>query len=379
MIYLWLTLLVAPLLRRLAGSRTDPPRAVLLVQTAKIGDFVCTTPVIRELRRGWPDAKLHLLINRVNEPLVRENPYDLQVHLLPEGRLRGFAGRLWLWRLLRRERIDTLICVSPSLAAWIVPLWAGVGCRASVLPNFGGSSYQRGVRLLTHSEKHVAGRLVLETEFSLLEKLGLKPQSREKEAWYPPDAFVVADSLLAGCPGPLVGVGISSGNKLKELGEEKLTQLAVGLLSRSAASLILIGGPGDRQLADRVGIRLQSEGYGARVRNLAGMMDLSRLPALLSRLTVYFGVDSGITYLADAMHVPVVDFMGPADADDQRPTGKYAEVLRVDLPCAPCSHAFQAPYTCAVGTTACVRDAAVEILIQAVLRAFDDTRSRDHD
>jgi hypothetical protein len=59
--------------------------------------------------------------------------------------------------------------------------------------------------------------------------------------------------------------------------------------------------------------------------------------------------------------------MGPADADDQRPGGARAIVLRPDLPCAPCSHAFKTPYHCAIGTRACVRDAALDAFVRATV------------
>lgn len=378
MIYLWLTRLLAPLLRWRAGpaggSVAASPRAVLLIQTAKIGDFVCTTPLLRELRRGWPDAELHLLIHPVNAPLARHNPYTARVHLLPAGGLKGLSGRLWLWRLLRREAIDTTICVSPSLALWLMPLWAGVARRASVLPNYGGDSYRRAQRFLTHGEAHVAGRLLLETEFALLRQLGLTPASGAKEAWPAPDAAAAAAALLAGAAAPLVGLGVSSGNKLKELGEDQLLALAQGLLQGGIGTLVLVGGPDDRGLAQRLRTRLAESGNGAdRVVDSVGSLDLARLPALLGRLDAYVGVDSGITYLAEAAGVPVVDLMGPADADDQRPTAARAIVLRPALPCAPCSHAFRAPYACAIGTRACVREVAMALPVKAVLDLLKDS------
>lgn len=367
MIYLWLTALFAPLLRWRAGRTNGAPRSALLVQTAKIGDFVCTTPLIRELRRGWPEAELHLLVDAVNEPLARHNPYGARVHVLPAGGLKGMSGRLWLWRLLRRHAVDATVCVSPSLVHWLVPLWAGVAVRASVMPNYDGGSYRRAVRFLTHSEAHRAGRLLLETEFALLRRLGLAPSDTAKEAWMAPDAQATADAILGGVRPPYVGIGVSAGNKLKELGEDKLLALATKLLQQSAAGLVLVGGPADREMAGRVCQRLAATGHAARILDASGKLDLSRLPALLSRLDVYVGVDSGITYLAEAAGVAVVDLMGPADADDQRPTGAHAIVVRTALPCAPCSHAFRAPYDCAIGTRACVRDADIDDLAGKVL------------
>jgi ADP-heptose:LPS heptosyltransferase len=261
-------------------------------------------------------------------------------------------------------RIDTVVCASPSLVHWLVPLWAGVPLRASVIPNYGGNSYRRARRFLTHGEEHRAGRLLLETEFALLRRLGLSPADSNKEGWVAPDAASRAQELLTGVSGPLIGIGVSSGNKLKELGEEKLVSLASRLAEHAA--IVLIGGPADIPLAARVCARLAAIGH-SHVVDASGRLDLARLPALLARLGAYVGVDSGVTYLADAVGTPVVDLMGPADADDQRPTGHRAVVLRTVLPCAPCSHAFSSPYTCRLGAPVCVQDANIDAIVEAAL------------
>lgn len=53
-----------------------------------------------------------------------------------------------------------------------------------------------------------------------------------------------------------------------------------------------------------------------RQHDTTGQWALVELPVLLGALDCFVGVDSGATYMADALGVPVVD--GPADADDQQ-------------------------------------------------------------
>lgn len=368
MIYVLLTWLLFPLLwlrARLNGEGI--PQAIAVIQTAKIGDFVCTTPLFREIKARYPQARLIVVGHAMNEPLARHNPRIDEFVPLPVGGLRGLKGRWWLARTLRERNVDTSICVSPSQAAVLAPFWAGVRRRLAVLPNYGGSSYRLIKPMLNCAVSHQAGRLLLETEWLLLKILDVIPATRDKEAWVSPESASQVDGLLGQHPGPCVGLGVSSGNKLKELGEERLVRIACSLLEQAPISLVLVGGKEDRGLAQQILNRLAAAGWGSRVFDSCGQLDLAALPGLLQRLVVYVGVDSGITYLADAMRVPVVDLMGPADADDQRPTGPQALVLRTALPCAPCSHAFRAPYGCALGTRACVVDADLTLLVNGVL------------
>lgn len=368
MLYLLLTWLFFPLLwLRAAIKQTSQPTNVAVVQTAKIGDFVCTTPLFREVKRRYPACRLVVIGHAMNAPLARFNPHVDEFVELPSGGLRGFSGRWWLANAFSTRNIDTVICVSPSTAAFVASLWAGVCRRLAVLPNYGGSSYRYAAPFLTHGVLHEQGRLLLETEWRLLSHLDIVPLSSDKEAWSAPHATGKAAMILAGATGPFVGLGVSSGNKLKELGKTRLTLLAERLLATSSASLVLIGGLGDQALAASLVARLSS----SRVIDAAGQLSLDELPALLKRLSLYVGVDSGITYLAEASGVPVVDIMGPADACDQRPTGPHALVLSPNVPCAPCSHAFHAPYRCAVGTRVCIKEVDMEWVVREAIALLE--------
>jgi heptosyltransferase II len=356
MISLLLTWLFSPLLYlRLALRRGNPePREILLIQTAKIGDLICTTPLFREIKRRYPQCRLSILLHPINAPVAAQNPHIDVTLCCQSADYRGLRGKLKLLNLLQTHRFDTTICVSPNLAFMLMPLWAGIRRRLAILPNYGGASYRMAAPFLSAAEPHVSGRLVLETEFRLLRALDIQPASFDKEVYATPEAAAKVAAWLpaTGSDRKLIGIGLSSGNKLKELGTEKLCSLIPLLLQNTGNSVVLIGAAADRAQGEEIMQLLAND----RIVNSAGAFSLAELPALLSRLALYIGVDSGITYMADALKIPLIDIMGPADADDQRPTGNKAVVLRTDLPCAPCSHAFRAPYLCVLGTRACIAD-----------------------
>ena len=368
MIYLWLTWLLAPLaFLRLALSRQLPqPRHILLIQTAKIGDYICTTPIIVALRKAFPEARLSLLVSPLTEPLARHQAGVYQVFTLPERGLRGWSGRCWLYRLLRREHFDTSICISPNQAFLLLPFLAGVSRRASLLPNFNGRSYRLARPFLSVAETHRQGRMMVETSMALLQKLGVTLSLPAKEISAAPGAEERLKPILAKAAGrPLIGIGISSGNKMKALNQDTLRILISTLLEQTPDTCIaLVGSKADQTLASelRTGIALSSPD---RLIDSTGLVALEDLPAWVTCFKLYLGVDSGITYLADACGVAVIDLMGPADPEDQRPTGPKAIVIRPEIPCAPCSHAFSAPYHCAIGSRACVLDIPIASILAA--------------
>ena len=52
-----------------------PPRSrILVVRRDNIGDLVCTTPAIADLRKQYPDAEIAALVNSYNAEVLKGNP-----------------------------------------------------------------------------------------------------------------------------------------------------------------------------------------------------------------------------------------------------------------------------------------------------------------
>lgn len=368
MIYVLLTWLAAPFLWWRAARR-EPRRhgRILVIQTAKIGDFVATTPVFRALRERLPHVGIVALLHPVNVPLARGlDSIDRIVELPPRG-FRGWAGKRWLYEVLA-EGYDGVLVLSPNLTNLVVPFWAGVPQRVAVLADRRQGSVRLAWPFLTHGEAHRAGRLFRESALRALAGLGLGVDTAllalPNEAVCTDPGMAKRAATLAAHQGPYIGLGLGAGNRMKALTPAQLRALAGMLLERTAGCLVLVGTEVDQALAAELVGALPA----GRVLDTTGSYALSELPALLAGLDCFVGVDSGATYIADALGVPVVDFMGPADAGDQRPIGARAVIVRSEEPCAPCSHAFDAPYQCRLGTRACIQNAPLAAMADEVVR-----------
>lgn len=368
MIYLLLTWLAAPFLWWRAARRQPKfLRRILVIQTAKIGDFVATTPVFRALRQHFPDAEIVALLHPVNVSLAQGLETIDQIVTLPSGGFKGWAGKRWLLGQLAAG-YDGVLVLSPNLTTLLAPFWAGVPQRVSVLSDRSAGSARLAWPFLTHGEAHVAGCLFRETALRALTGLGVVVDAAvlalPNELARSASGEAKRQELLASRSGPYVGLGLGAGNRMKALAPAQLRELAEAILGRTMATLVLIGTADDQSIAGELLATLPRE----RVIDTTGLWRLGELPSLLAGLDCFVGVDSGATYMADTLGVAVVDFMGPADATDQRPIGPQAVVIRSDEPCAPCSHAFDAPYRCHLGTRACIAKAPLASLAESVGR-----------
>lgn len=366
MIYLLLTWLLAPLLwLRASLRRSVPARRILVIQTAKIGDFVATTPVFRALRKRLPGTEIVVLLNPVNMPLARTLDSIDRIVALPRHGFKGWAGKRWLLGLLA-DGYDGVLILSPNLTNLLVPFWAGVPKRVSVLADRRQGSARLAWPFLTHGEPHRAGQLFRETALRALAGFGI---AVDADLLALPNEIAGVESgrarLAALSPQlrrPLVGLGLGAGNRMKALDTAQLEALAGQIVGRTPATLVLIGTETDRAAAQALCAALPA----GRAVDTTGQWALDELPVLLGALDCFVGVDSGATYMADAQGVPVVDFMGPANADDQRPIGRQAVVIRSTESCAPCSHAFDAPYACRLGTRACIANLPIPAVVASV-------------
>lgn len=354
MIYILLTWLLAPiwwpisLLREIAARE---PRRILVVEIAGIGDVVCSTHLLKQLRQRYPDARIDLVIDPIVasfSPLLTMVDNTICFHYAAQ---KGLMGRLRFARLC--IDYDTGISLIPGAAQLTGFCLAAMPRRLSVLPSPIKTSYRFLQPLLTGYAVHAPGEFFVKTQGKLFSLLGLINPDCTK--WLPPS--VNTQSIGLDPSAIHVGLLVSSGRQLKRVSPENLADIIIAILALQSLrpiKVVLIGGPGDRALADNL-LSLLHANHQARIVNAVGEYSLAELPTLLSQLSVFVGVDSGVTHMADALQIPVVCIAGPVDLGEVYLPGATRVFLKTSLPCYPCSTVFDAPATCRMGNLACLK------------------------
>lgn len=370
MLYVLVALLLLPFVRRRTSGMV---RSIILVQTGKIGDFVCTTPLFRAVRSAFPEARIVLAVHPVNVTLARQLPFFDEIIAIPSGSLSGWQNK-WQWiRQFRSRQFGLAICCSGGLAWPFILAMSGIPRRLGVTPNFMGRSTRFAQRLWTDSARHDGEQLIGSTYARLLGCLEINPVTPAKIIAGSPDAAAHVSIFLAAAGHStshrLAGIAISAANKLKELGQPLLAGVCHQILAADPEiSIILLGGPGDQALAKA----LKEDLASPRVIDSCGQFALEEIPALLQRLDVFIGVDSGLTYMADALNIPLVSLAGPCNMKETRPVNAHAVILQEQLPCVPCAHIFKAPYSCHIGTRACIVNVQAGTIADAALALLSE-------
>lgn len=372
MIYILLTWILTPVWWPLAQVRkllNPAPRRILIAEIAGIGDVVCSTAVFKAVRARFPDAHIALMVDTVVYKLASQDPAIDEVKGFAYGGQKGLKGRLSLMRYF--VGIDTFICLIPSAAQLSAACWAATPRRYTVLPDVPVTSYNWLAPLMTHSLKHRTGTNFVDAQLQLLKPLGVDGKPEDRAVKVTDEARQIANSMIrveSSCA--WVGIAVGSGQGIKALDPGTLQRLIERLLANPRLGVVLLGGAKESALAESL---CSSIADRSRCLNAAGKVTLDQLPGLLARLAIFVGVDSGVTYMADALGVPLVYIPGPASPADQGPIRAKRIDLNVPLDCAPCSRIFVTPKTCKTGSHLCTRSFTERDIAAAVLTLLEES------
>jgi len=354
---------------------TNGAPKILLVRLRLIGDVVLTTPLIRALRRRYPDARITYVVEEAAAQVVRGNRNLTDIVVVPGTR--GFARMrddLALARRLRRERFDVAIDLHGGpRAAWLA--WAS---RAPVRIGYRIPGRSWMYTRVVARPRDEAPRPTVANQWDLLAPLGLEPPDPvvdplEMDADANSAASVERRLQVAGISAghPIVVIHVSAGNPFRRWPPDSFETLVVALARRDPSRrIILTAGPSDAHAAQEIAGRARAAlgPFAAAVPDV-GEFDLAELRALVARAAVYIGGDSGPLHIAGTTTTPIVALFGPTLAERSMPWRDprwFAEAVDAGpLACRPCRQR-----ECAPGDFRCLTRITAEQVVGAAERAL---------
>lgn len=294
-----------------------PTQRILLVPAGKLGDVVCTTPVMHAIRTHLPHAKLY----------IREFAGTNSALLADSGLADGYIGATTVReyiKALRRERIDTMLITGPSLEDVTAALLARV--PNIVAPRvFGGYCPQqtrpyrwllRFVQTFPYGIEAYAPR----ERLRVLEPLGIYAEDTTKHLGFSDPAHIAVATFLEkrdlGTRSYAV-ISPAAGSKIKQWPAERFACVAEHIATLGM-SVLVIGTKRDRV---EVGAMMGAITNSTSIVSVSEQLSLDELKALIARAALFVSADTGPLYIAEAFDVPTVDIVGPVDERVQPPMG----------------------------------------------------------
>ena len=308
-----------------AGGRRDAGR-ILVVCTRYIGDTVLAIPFLRNLRRAFPGAVIDVCAEGGARLVLTDCPYvdELVAWRRPVGR-RGLAASLAAIRTqaawLQGRGYDRAYLLKRSLSGALLATLAGIPHRVGFAAD--------GRALLTTAIAPSRGRHQAARYLDLLRADGIAVDDGHSENWIPPAVAARAAVAVAALPPgrPRVFLAVRSTAREKHWPLERWAMLATRLVHERQCELVLCGAAGDIPAHDSLRAAV-GPAVATHLHDVSRTISLRETGALLARMDVCVGVDTGLVHLAAAHDVPVVVLFGPTDPNRWSPWTPRATVVR---------------------------------------------------
>ena len=270
----------------------EHPR-ILVVALRRLGDVLLTTPLIRSLRRAWPDATIEALVFADTAGILAGNPDLNGIVTMPPRPTTGqgliLAAKLW-------RRYDLAISTQSGDRPTGFAVIAGRRRVGLIEADVNGRVKQV---LLNRSLTVGRGVHRVEEMLRLTDLIGIERV---------PELVAPRSADAGGMPaGPYAVIHAAPMFRYKQWSKQGWRELAAALVARGL-TVMATGGPAESERR-----YLDDVWSGAPVRRLDGQLDWPQLGDLLANARIYVGPDTSVTHLAAASGCATVALYGPTD------------------------------------------------------------------
>ncbi|MBI5138658.1 MAG: glycosyltransferase family 9 protein [Candidatus Vogelbacteria bacterium] len=308
-----------------AKYKPQEVRRIIVVPSGKLGDVVCTTPVLHAIRTSLPKTTIIVAgQSGLHRSLLADSGLvDEYLDLDNEDAIEN----------IKKSKVDAAIITGPSFmpAAQVyiagVPLIIAARVEGGISPSETKpyKILQRFIKTFPYRMGEYAPRERLKS----LEPLGIFFNDTKKHLAFSETAHNKVKQFFIDHEVDInkdfvVGISPSAGNKIKEWPEDRFAKIADHLFEKYGAKIFITGGKGDVEKANEVIRCLDKKTF---IIDTSGKFSLDELKAFMAKLKLFISVDSGPIYIAEAFNVPTIDIVGPMDEHEQPPIGPRHRVV----------------------------------------------------
>lgn len=323
-------------------EKYDPVKVknILILRLDGLGDVVLSTAALREIRNGFPKARITLVVGPWSKDIVKCIPFFDRLILHDSFLFSFFRGNrridlrneLKFIKELRKTRFDLGIDLRGDLIS-IIPLYLS-GAKFRFAKGTRGGSF-----LLTNIVKWDRKKIKHEKDkaLRLVEALGAPVRYRETELSVPENDLEYVKKYLGekriNQSNLLVTIAPRALYHWKSWRPERFARVASTITKEYKGKVVLVGSSSDRSVLHEINVLTQFKTI-----NSAGDLTLSQVVALIGRSSVFIGNDSGLIHIAAAQKTPMIQLFGPGEPEKFGYTdNKNILLMKNDCPYHPCT------------------------------------------
>jgi lipopolysaccharide heptosyltransferase II len=314
---------------------------ILIIRMSSLGDIVLTSPLIRLLRKKFPNSMLDYLIRTEYTELVRYNPnLNRIIEFNPQE---GIKGLQKLRKIILTSRYNIIIDVQKNLRSYY--LLFGIHCHLINKVKIFRVKKNQFIRFLLVKFKinlyhrfHEKLTPVWKKYVNAVTRLDINPDDGNLELFLPENinnTTIRFDNNLIDITKRVV-VAPGARHFTKRWPEENFITLIKAIFKEYGYRTILVGGKSDLPAINNILSKLPNE----LAVSTAGKLTILETAAIIKHAKLVISNDSGLMHIADAFNKPLIAIFGSTVKEfGFYPQNPNSYIVEVDgLNCRPCSH-----------------------------------------
>jgi ADP-heptose:LPS heptosyltransferase len=206
-------------------------KRILVIRPDRIGDVVLATPLLRELRKTFPDAFIAVMVRPYTKDILINNPNIDEIIIDDyEGKDRGWRGFWRQVKKLRKYKFNIALHLLPTQRHVWMTFFAGIKTRINV-----GIRFYGVITLMKHvsRNKYIPLRHEADYTLDLGRKIGVKSDNLEPEIFLTDEEREKAKSFVPKDEGEIIiGINPVSGKSAPNWEVDKYVELTEKIIDQ---------------------------------------------------------------------------------------------------------------------------------------------------
>ena len=309
---------------------------ILIIRLSSLGDIILTTPILKAMRKKFPEAEIYYLTKKDYVELLDTNPYiNKIINIDTYDGVMGVISLIKAISSIRKLKIDLVVDMHFRhwsyfrTALWNLFLVNCIGASIKIKSYKSPFRHKQRTRVLqTH---------VVDLHFQALKNIGISTKENHPELFLSPKEKNWADYFLNengfNKKDRLIGISPTASWRHKEWGGDNFQCVCESLIKNLGVKLIFFGKKNELSLINLITQNIKSDKM-----IYATGLSLKEVASLIDRCELVLCNDSGIMHMASSLARPVVAIFGPTHPSlGFYPLDKNRIILHADTSCSPCS------------------------------------------
>ena len=301
-------------------------KKILVVKLRGIGDVVCSTIVIDNLREDFPNTQIDYLVEKPSSFGLKGLKQLNNVLIFDK---KSLLSRIKLAIKIRKEHYDLVFDFFGNPSSAQITFFSNAKYRIGF--PFRGRKY--AYNFYGPSERAKWHNAIL--HLKVLEKFGFTTKHQRLLFNLNEEAIEFANNYFSKTffgNDFVVGISTTGSWQSKKCDAEKFAEIAENVIQKYKAKILIIWGKGDEEDSQKLSYLLKEKAI------LAPDTSIQEMAGLISKCKFLIANDSGPMHIATAIGTPVLSIHGPTAPELQGPFGEKHEWINLpELDCIVCN------------------------------------------